>query len=199
MRLKEKVAIITGAATGIGQGIAERFAKEGAAVVVDYVGKPDAPNKTEEAIRAAGGRTIAVEADVSNPEQVQNLIQSAVREYGRLDIIINNAGIERKYAFVDYPLDEARKILDVNLLGPFLVSQAAAKQMIQQGDGGRIINHLFSFSARRFTNAYKRGVLRFQSGVADAGAHDCCGISKIQHYGEQHRPWSHLHSDRCGY
>lgn len=140
MRLKEKVAVITGAATGIGQGIAERFAKEGAAVVVDYVGKPDAPNKTEEAIRAAGGRTIAVEADVSNPEQVQNLIQSAVREYGRLDIVINNAGIERKYAFVDYPLDEARKILDVNLLGPFLVSQAAAKQMIQQGDGGRIIN-----------------------------------------------------------
>lgn len=140
MRLKDKVAIITGAATGIGQGIAERFAKEGAAVVVDYVGKPDAPSKTEEAIKSAGGRTIAVEADVSNPEQVQNLVQSAVREFGRLDIVINNAGIERKYAFVDYPLDEARKILDINLLGPFLVSQAAAKQMIQQGNGGRIIN-----------------------------------------------------------
>ena len=140
MRLKDKVAIITGAATGIGQGIAERFAKEGAAVVVDYVGKPDAPNKTEESIQRAGGRTIAVEADVSNPDQVQNLIQTAVREFGRLDIVINNAGIERKYAFLDYPLNEARKIVDVNLFGPFLVSQAAAKQMIKQGNGGRLIN-----------------------------------------------------------
>jgi glucose 1-dehydrogenase len=136
----DKVAIITGSATGIGQGIAERFASEGAAVVVDYIGKPDAPEKTEEAIRAAGGRAIAVGADVSNPEQVQNLVDRAVREFGRLDIVINNAGIERKYPFIDYPLDEARKILEVNLLGPFLVAQAASKQMISQGSGGRIIN-----------------------------------------------------------
>ncbi len=140
MRLKDRVAIVTGSATGIGQGIATRFAKEGAAVVVDYVGKPDAPNQTEEAIRSAGGRTIAVEADVSNPQQVKNLIDSAVREFGKLDIVVNNAGIERKYAFVDYPLEEARKILEINLLGPFLVAQTAAKQMIQQATGGRIIN-----------------------------------------------------------
>jgi glucose 1-dehydrogenase len=140
MRLKGKVAIVTGAATGIGQGIAERFAKEGASVVVDYVGRPDAPNKTEEAIKSAGGRSIAVEADVSNPQEVQNLIDSAVREFGRLDIVINNAGIERKYPFVDYPVEEARKILEVNLIGPFLVAQTAAKQMIKQGNGGRIIN-----------------------------------------------------------
>jgi glucose 1-dehydrogenase len=140
MRLKGKVAIVTGAATGMGQGIAERFAKEGASVVVDYVGRPDAPNKTEEAIKSAGGRSIAVEADVSNPQEVQNLIDSAVREFGRLDIVINNAGIERKYPFVDYPVEEARKILEVNLIGPFLVAQTAAKQMIKQGNGGRIIN-----------------------------------------------------------
>ncbi len=140
MRLKDKVAIVTGAATGIGQGIATRFAKEGAAVVVDYVGKPDAPNKTEEAIKAAGGKSIAIAANVADPGQVQNLIDSAVREFGKIDIVVNNAGIERKYAFVDYPLDEARKILEVNLLGPFLVAQTAAKQMIKQGNGGRIIN-----------------------------------------------------------
>jgi glucose 1-dehydrogenase len=140
MRLKDRVAIVTGAATGIGQGIAIRFAKEGAAVVVDYVGKPGAPNQTEEAIKAAGGRTIAVEADVSNPQQVQNLIDSTVREFGKLDIVVNNAGIEKKFPFLDYPVDEARKILEVNLVGPFLVAQAAAKQMIKQGKGGRIIN-----------------------------------------------------------
>jgi len=71
---------------------------------------------------------------------VANLIDSAVKAFGRLDIVVNNAGVEKKIAFVDYPLDELQKILDVNLIGPFLVSQAAARQMIRQGQGGRIIN-----------------------------------------------------------
>lgn len=140
MRLEGKVAIITGAATGIGQGIAERFAQEGASVVVDYVGKPDAPKETEEAIKSKGGRTIAIEADVSNPQQVQNLIAATVKEFGRLDIVVNNAGIEKKFPFVDYPLEEAQKIIAVNLIGPLLMAQAGAKQMIKQGKGGRIIN-----------------------------------------------------------
>lgn len=140
MRLEGKVAIVTGAATGIGQGIAIRFAREGAAVVVDYVGKPDAPNKTEEAIKAFNGKTVAVEADISDPAQVQKLVDTAVKTFGRLDIAVNNAGIEKKFAFVDYPIEEVRKIIDVNLIGPWLVSQSAARQMIQQGNGGRIIN-----------------------------------------------------------
>jgi glucose 1-dehydrogenase len=140
MRLKDKVAIITGAATGIGQGIALRFAQEGASVVIDYVGKPDAPNQTLEKVKGVGGKATAVEADVSNPEQVQHLIASAVQAYGKLDIIVNNAGIESKYHFVDYPIEKVRQILDVNLIGPFLVAQAGAKQMIKQGHGGRIIN-----------------------------------------------------------
>jgi glucose 1-dehydrogenase len=140
MRLKDKVAIITGAATGIGQGIALRFAQEGAAVVVDYVGKPDAPKDTLEKVKSAGGKATAVEADVSDPQQVQHLIASAVQAYGKLDIIVNNAGIESKYHFVDYPIEKVREIIDVNLIGPFLVAQAGARQMIKQGHGGRIIN-----------------------------------------------------------
>jgi glucose 1-dehydrogenase len=68
------------------------------------------------------------------------LIAGAVRAFGKLDIVVNNAGIEKKLAFVNYPLEELRKILDVNLIGPFLVCQAAARQMIQQGQGGRLIN-----------------------------------------------------------
>lgn len=139
MRLQNKVAIVTGAATGIGQAIAIRFAREGAAVVVDYIGSPDTPNKTEEIIKSSGGKTIAVSADISKPNQVQQLVDSAVKEYGKLDIVVNNAGIEKKYAFVDYPLEEVQKIISVNLIGPFLVSQAAARQMIKQG-GGRIVN-----------------------------------------------------------
>src|SRR5580700_882488 len=140
MRLQNKVAIITGAATGIGHAIAVRFAREGASVVVDYVCSPETPNRTEEEIKSFGGKTIAVAADVSNPGQVQNLIESAVKAFGRVDIVINNAGIEKKFAFVDYPLEELQKILAVNLIGPFLMSQSGARQMIQQGQGGRIIN-----------------------------------------------------------
>ena len=140
MRLKDKVAIITGAATGIGQGIALRFAREGAAVVVDYVGNLKTPEETVGAIKNAGGRVLAIEADVSDPQQVEKLVSSAVKEFGKLDIAINNAGVESKHAFVDYPLAELQKIINVNLIGPFLVAQAAARQMIKQNHGGRIIN-----------------------------------------------------------
>jgi glucose 1-dehydrogenase len=140
MRLQNKVAIVTGAATGIGQGIAIRFAQEGASVVVDYIGDPNTPNETLEAIRKAGGKATGVAADVSKSDQVQQLISAAVSTYGRLDIVVNNAGIEKKFDFVDYPVEVLQKILAVNLVGPFLVSQAAAKQMIAQGQGGRIIN-----------------------------------------------------------
>ncbi len=140
MRLLNKVAIVTGAATGIGQAIAIRFAQEGAPVVVDYVGSPDAPNKTEDAIKAFGGRSIAVECDISKPDEVENLIGRTIQEFGRIDILVNNAGVEKKAAFVDYPIEELQKILAVNLAGPFITSQSAARQMIKQGQGGRIIN-----------------------------------------------------------
>ena len=140
MRLQDKVAIVTGAATGIGQAIAIRFAKEGASVVVDYIGKPEVAGKTEAQIAGFGGKSIAIAADISQPDQVQTLIDGAVKAFGKLDIVVNNAGVEKKFAFVDYPLEELRKILDINLIGPFLVSQAAARQMIRQGQGGRVIN-----------------------------------------------------------
>jgi glucose 1-dehydrogenase len=140
MRLRGKVAIVTGAATGIGQAIAIRFAQEGASVVVDFVGKPDAPNETEKEILRFGGKTISVAADVSKPDEVRNLIDSTVKAFGKLDVVVNNAGVEKKLAFVDYPLEELEKILAVNLIGPFLVCQSAARQMIKQGQGGRLIN-----------------------------------------------------------
>jgi glucose 1-dehydrogenase len=140
MRLQDKVAIVTGAATGIGQAIAVRFAREGAAVAIDYIGRPEVAANTQAQISSFGGKSVAVAADISKPDQVQNLIAAAVKAYGKLDIVVNNAGIEKKLAFVDYPLEELQKILDVNLIGPFLVSQAAARQMIQQGRGGRLIN-----------------------------------------------------------
>ncbi len=140
MRLQGKVAIVTGAATGIGQGIALAFAREGAKVVVDYFGKPQVSDDTLKQISDIGGDAIGVDADVTNPTDIANLIKQTVDKFGKLDIIVNNAGIEKKIAFVDFPADEFQKILSVNLFGAFLGAQAAAKQMIAQGKGGRIIN-----------------------------------------------------------
>ena len=140
MKLDNKVAIITGAATGIGQAIAITMAREGASVVVDYVGKPGTADNTVNQIQSAGGKALAVEADVSQPDQVANLVGLAVSTFGKLDIFVNNAGIEYKHPITEFPLDQWNKIIAVNLTGPFLCIQAAAKQMMAQGGSGRIIN-----------------------------------------------------------
>ena len=140
MRLQGKTTVVTGAGTGIGQAIALAFAKEGAYVVVDYVGDASVAEETLSKINAMGGKSLGVAADVSNPDQVNGLIQQTLAAFGKLDIFVNNAGIEKKFAFVDYPLEEWQKIVAVNLTGAFLCSQAAARQMIAQGSGGRIIN-----------------------------------------------------------
>jgi glucose 1-dehydrogenase len=140
MKLQGKVAIVTGAGTGIGQAIAVAFAKDGASVVVDYVGKASVSEDTIQKIQASGGKSLGIAADISLPDDVDGLVQKTVATFGKLDIFVNNAGIEKKIAFVDYPLEEWQKIMAVNLTGPFLCAQAAAKQMIRQGGGGRIIN-----------------------------------------------------------
>ena len=140
MRLEGKVAIVTGGGTGIGKGIATVMAREGAAVVVDYVGKPDAAQETVNTITAAGGKAVAVAADVSKSDQVDALIAAAVSQFGRLDIMVNNAGVEKKMPFVDTPEDYWDFVISINLKGPFLCSKAAARQMIAQSGGGRIIN-----------------------------------------------------------
>ena len=140
MRLQGKVAVVTGAGTGIGKAIAVAFAQTGAAVVVDYVGNASIVEDAISKINAIGGKVLGVDADISLPEDVNALVRKTVAGFGKLDIFVNNAGIEKKIAFVDYPLEEWQKIMAVNLTGPFLCSQAAAKQMILQGAGGRIIN-----------------------------------------------------------
>ncbi len=140
MKLAGKVAIVTGAATGIGSAIASRMANEGASVVIDYVGDSKLADGVVEQIQKSGGKAIAVEADVSNPTQAANLVQQTVKTLGRLDILVNNAGIEHKIPFVEYPFEIWQKIIAVDLTGPFLCAQAAAKAMIAQGKGGRIIN-----------------------------------------------------------
>jgi len=140
MKLQNKVAIVTGAATGIGKAIATTMAAEGASVVIDYVGDPAFANAAVQAIQSAGGKVTAVAADVSNPGQVNQLIQKAIDSFGKLDILVNNAGLEYKHPFPEFPFELWQKVIAVDLTGPFLCAQAAAKAMILQATGGRIIN-----------------------------------------------------------
>jgi glucose 1-dehydrogenase len=140
MRLEGKVAIVTGSATGIGMACAQAMAREGACVTIDFVGNSASAQDVVDAIKQAGGRAMAVEADVSKQDQVQNLVDETVREFGRLDIMHNNAGWEKKFPFLDTPFDVYQEVIDINLTGTFLGSQIAARQMVKQGGGGRIIN-----------------------------------------------------------
>ena len=138
--LENKVAVVTGAATGIGRECAFHLARAGAAVVVDYVGKADQAEEVVAQIKKDGGRARAVQADVVAQADVQALMDAAVSEFGQIDILINNAGVEKEIPFLDTPLDDWNKIIAVNLTGPWLCTQAAAKQMAAQKKGGRIIN-----------------------------------------------------------
>lgn len=141
MKLENKVAIVTGSATGIGRAIVERFVAEGAAVTVDYVqGQEQIAADLVNSLKSKGGRALAIAASVSSPDDVNSLIQRTVDEFGRLDVVVNNAGIEHKVPFLDVTLDLWHKVLEVNLTGAFLCAQAGARQMVKQGDGGRIIN-----------------------------------------------------------
>jgi glucose 1-dehydrogenase len=140
MRLKDKVALITGASSGIGKAIATRFAAEGAHVVVNYRAGGEMDNEAAQAEAAAfGPSSIAVVADVSKREDVERMMAETIKQFGRIDIAINNAGIEIKKPILDVTDDEWNKVIAVNLYGSFLVSQVAARQMVQQGQGGKLI------------------------------------------------------------
>ena len=140
MRLENKVALITGASSGIGAGVAARFAAEGARVAVNYrPGSAKDRDAAEAAVRSYGTRSIAVEADVSKRDQVDAMMRRTLTELGRIDICINNAGIEIKRDFVETTDEEWNRVLSVNLYGSFVTSQLAARAMVAQGGGGRLI------------------------------------------------------------
>jgi glucose 1-dehydrogenase len=140
MTLDSKVAIVTGGNTGIGKSIALALAKAGANIVIDYIANEQATEDLEKQIVALGDKAIGVEADVSKVEDLQRLVDAAVKEFGRLDIMVNNAGVETRTSILDTTEAQYEKVLEINLKSAFFGTQLAAKQMIAQGDGGRIIN-----------------------------------------------------------
>jgi glucose 1-dehydrogenase len=140
MTLEGKTAIVTGGNSGIGKAIVLALAKQDANIVIDYVANPQATEDLEKQVIALGDRAIGVDADVSKIEDLQRLIDTAVKEFGRVDIMVNNAGIETRTSVLDTTEALYDKVLDINLKSAFFGTQIAAKQMIAQGDGGRIIN-----------------------------------------------------------
>lgn len=138
--LQGKVAIVTGGNSGIGKSIVLCLAELGAKVVIDYRSHPEATEALEQEIGSYGGSSLGVQADVAKLEDLQRLIDTAVQTYGRLDVMVNNAGIETRTSILDTTPEDFDKVLNVNLRGVFFATQYAAKQMIAQGSGGRIIN-----------------------------------------------------------
>jgi glucose 1-dehydrogenase len=138
--LKGKIAIVTGGNSGIGQSIVLELAKQGANIVIDYVCHPEATEALERQVAALGDQAIGVKADVSKVAELQGLIDAAVKNFSRLDIMVNNAGVETRTTVLDTTEEQYEKVLAINLKSAFFGTQLAARQMIKQGDGGRIIN-----------------------------------------------------------
>ena len=140
MPLKDKVAIVTGGNSGIGQAIVLELARQRASIVIDYVCHPEATEALEQQVTKLGDQSIGVDADVSKIADLQMLVDTAVSRFGRVDIMVNNAGVETRTSTLDTTEDQYEKVMAINLKSAFFGTQIAARQMIKQGGGGRIIN-----------------------------------------------------------
>jgi NADP-dependent 3-hydroxy acid dehydrogenase YdfG len=136
--LEGRGAIVTGGATGIGRVIARSLAREGCHVAINYVGAADQADQAVGELRALGVEAIALAADVRRAGEVQSMIGAAVQTFGRLDVLVNNAAVQIEGAFLDVSEDDWDRVIDTNLKGTFLCTQAAARQMAKSG--GAIVN-----------------------------------------------------------
>ncbi len=140
MLLSDKVAIVTGGDSGIGHAVSVTLAAAGAAVTINYHRNQAAAERTLDQIQQAGGKAQIVQGDVSKVADLQTLIDKTVQAYGRLDVLVNNAGMETRTSLLDTTEHQFDLVIGVDLKSAFFGTQCAAKQMIKQGGGGRIIN-----------------------------------------------------------
>jgi len=139
MKLKEKIALVTGGSRGLGKAIALQLAKDGAQVVVNYATSTDKAEEVVAAIKAEGGKALAMKADVSHLEEVEKMVDTIYEQFGRIDILVNNAGVTRDELLISMEREDWDKVIATNLGGLFNCSKAVAKYMMMQ-KSGRIIN-----------------------------------------------------------
>ncbi|NJN76359.1 MAG: 3-oxoacyl-[acyl-carrier-protein] reductase [Synechococcaceae cyanobacterium RL_1_2] len=169
-KLKDQVAIVTGASRGIGRATALALASEGGKVVVNYANSSGPADEVVAEITAAGGEAIAVQADVAQADQVDHLIKTTLDQWGRIDVLVNNAGITRDTLLMRMKLEDWQAVIDLNLTGVFLCTKAVTKTMMKQRSG-RIINitsvaGLMGNPGQANYSAAKAGVIGFTKTVA---------------------------------
>ena len=139
-RLQGKVAIVTGGASGIGQAIAVRLGSEGASVVIDFLDHPEAAEDTRRKIETAGGKAIAVQADVTQLPEIQKLIDQTWHQLGGCDILVNNAGVERNASFQNVSEADYDLVMNTNLKGVFFLTQRFVQKLLEVKKPGKVIN-----------------------------------------------------------
>ncbi|MGH2350169.1 MAG: SDR family NAD(P)-dependent oxidoreductase [Chloroflexota bacterium] len=170
-KLAGRVACVTGAGTGIGVGLALALAEAGADVAVSYFGSEAGARETAQKIEAMGRRVLLRQADVSQSDQARGLVDATVEQLGRIDVMVNNSGVTWPKPFLELDEETWDQTFGINLRGMFLCSQQAARHMVRQGNGGRIINlssvHGFSATTRHVHyEATKGGINMFTKALA---------------------------------
>ncbi|MFN8438576.1 MAG: SDR family oxidoreductase [Cytophagales bacterium] len=132
-KLNNQVALVTGANSGIGLGVALSLAEAGAKIIVNYVSKPEMAQEVVSKIKELGSEAIAIQADVSNEEQVKRMFSEAIATYGTIDILVNNAGLQRDAKFDEMTLEQWNMVINVNLTGQFLCAREAIKEFLRRG------------------------------------------------------------------
>jgi 3-hydroxybutyrate dehydrogenase len=174
MKLREKSALITGAGSGIGKGIAETFAREGASVAIADLNFSAAQAVTKQ-INSAGGRAIPIQMDVANEDQVNAGMEQVVQNFGGVDVLVSNAGIQIINPIIDFSFSDWRKLVGIHLDGSFLTTRAAMRAMISNGRGGTILymgsvhSHIASPNKSAYIAA-KHGIVGLAKAVAKEGA-----------------------------
>jgi glucose 1-dehydrogenase len=138
--LSGRRALVTGAESGIGQGIAFELAAHGASVAINHLAGSEIADEMVDRITSAGGKALAVQMNVAEEDDVERAFNKAHEAFGGLDLLVNNAGLEKRFDLVDMPLEWWQRVIDVNLTGVFLCSRAAARMMLGAGDKGAIVN-----------------------------------------------------------
>jgi 3-hydroxybutyrate dehydrogenase len=174
MKLREKSALITGAGSGIGKGIAETFAREGASVAIADLNS-SAAQAVSKQINSAGGRAIPIQMDVANEDQVNAGMEQVVQNFGGVDVLVSNAGIQIINPIIDFSFSDWRKLVGIHLDGSFLTTRAAMRAMISNGRGGTILymgsvhSHIASPNKSAYIAA-KHGIVGLAKAVAKEGA-----------------------------